>query len=262
MNGADFVPQPQNAWLEFIHVNASYNGSLALEDVSFHVPQGVRVALVGPNGAGKTTIFKLLVRLLPPVKGEILVHGLPLGHHCDCLAYVPQKDELNWRFPATVKDVVLMGRYGENKWFKRLEKEDDLVAMRSMEELDILPIKDKPIAELSGGQQQRVFLARALAQEPHILLMDEPFNGVDMTTQEKVIEILDHLKNQSVTTLVSTHDLNLASAKFDLVILLNRRLIAIGPPSQVMRKEVVRQAFGKGALDLGDLMVVDECCPE
>jgi manganese/iron transport system ATP-binding protein len=262
MTCGDFIPQPENAWLEFIHVDAGYNGALALEDISFHIPQGVRVALVGPNGAGKTTLLKLLVRLLPIRKGEILIHGLPLGHHWDCLAYVPQKDEINWKFPATVKDVVLMGRYGEGRWFGRRDKNDDIVTMRSMDELEILPLRDESISDLSGGQQQRVFIARALAQEPHILLMDEPFNGVDLTTQEKVIEILDHLRKLSVTTLVSTHDLNLASTKFDLVIMLNRRLIAIGPPSQVMHKETVRQAFGKGALDLGDLMVVDECCPE
>ncbi len=262
MTGGGIVPRRENAWIEFIHVDAGYNGALALEDISFHIHEGIRVALVGPNGSGKSTIFKLMARLLPLRKGEILIHGLPLGHHLDCLAYVPQKDEINWRFPATVKDVVLMGRYGEKKWIGRMKKEDDIVTMRSMEELDILSIKDTPISDLSGGQQQRVFLARALAQEPHILLMDEPFNGVDLTTQEKFIEILDHLRQMCVTTLVSTHDLNLASTKFDLVILLNHRLIAVGPPAQVMRKEVIRQAFGKGALDLGDLMVVDECCPE
>lgn len=128
--------------------------------------------------------------------------------------------------------------------------------------MGILPIRDTPISELSGGQQQRVFLARALAQEPHILLMDEPFNGVDRTTQEKIFEILDRLQKMCVTTFVATHDLNLASTRFDLVILLNRRLIAIGPPAQVMRKEIIRQAFGSSALDFDNLMVVDQCCPE
>src|SRR4030042_7136973 len=230
MTCGEIVPQRENAWLEFVHVNAGYNGALALEDISFHIPQGARVALVGPNGAGKSTLFKVMARLMPMRNGEIRIHGLPLGHHLDCLAYVPQRDEINWRFPATVKDVVLMGRYGKKGWLGKLNKNDVDVATRSLEDMGILPIRDLPISDLSGGQQQRVFLARALAQEPHILLMDEPFNGVDQTTQEKVIEILDHLRSLCVTTLVATHDLNLAASKFDQVILLNHKLIAAGPP--------------------------------
>ncbi len=257
-----FIPQPKNAWIEVEHVYAGYNGDSALEDVSFHIHEGVRVALVGPNGAGKSTLFKVLARLLPIQKGTVQIHGLPLGHHLDCLAYVPQKDEVNWKFPAIVEDVVMMGRYGKGGWLHRNKKEDNIVAMRSMEEMEILPIRTTPIADLSGGQQQRVFLARALAQEPHILLMDEPFNGVDSTTQQKMFEILDLLRKSCVTTLVATHDLNLAATKFDLVILLNHRLIAIGPPAEVMRKDIVREAFGSRALDLGDVMVADQCCPE
>ncbi len=262
MTGEPFIPQPENAWLEFKHVDAAYNGNLALEDVSFHIPEGIRVALVGPNGAGKSTLFKVMARLMPFRKGEILIHGLPLGHHCDCLAYVPQRDEINWRFPATVRDVVLMGRYGKKGWFGRLTKEDSLVATRSLDEMGIRDLSESPISDLSGGQQQRVFLARALTQEPHILLMDEPFNGVDQTTQEKVIEILDHLRQMHVTTLVATHDLNLASTRFDMVLLLNRRLIAAGPPGRVMRKEIIRQTFGSSTLDFDNLVVVDQCCPE
>jgi len=262
MMETELIPQPQNAWIELEHVDAGYNGSLALDDVTFHLQEGVRVALVGPNGAGKSTLFKVLARLLPLQKGKILIHGLPLGHHCDCLAYVPQKEEVDWQFPATVKDVVLMGRYGKNSWLARMKKEDNVVAMRSISQMGISDLADTPISDLSGGQQQRAFLARALAQEPHILLMDEPFNGVDLTTQEKLFEILDELQRQSVTTIVATHDLNLAMTKFDQVILLNRRLIAIGPPAQVFRRETIRQAFGNQALDLDQLIVVDECCPE
>jgi ABC-type Mn2+/Zn2+ transport system ATPase subunit len=262
MTEPEVIPQPQNAWIELEHVDAGYNGNLALDDVSFHLPEGVRVALVGPNGAGKSTLFKVLARLLPIRKGNILIHGLPLGHHCDCLAYVPQKEEVDWQFPVTVKDVVLMGRYDKNNWLGRVKKEDIVVAMRSMAQMGISNLSETPISDLSGGQQQRAFLARALAQEPHILLMDEPFNGVDLTTQEKLFEILDSLQKQSVTTIVATHDLNLAMTKFDQVILLNHRLIAIGPPAQVLRRDPIRQAFGNQALDLDQLIVVDECCPE
>jgi manganese/iron transport system ATP-binding protein len=261
MMDGNVVPLCENARLEFVHVDAGYNGTLALEDVSFNIPQGNRVAVVGPNGAGKSTLLKVMSRLLPITKGEVLIHGLPLGHHLDCLAYVPQRDEINWRFPVTVEDVVLMGRFGRSGWIRKLNKEDNNVAMRSMEEMGISTLRNTALTDLSGGQQQRVFLARALAQEPHILLLDEPFNGVDQTTQEKVFEILDHLRDMCVTTLVSTHDLNLAATRFDFVLLLNRRLVAAGPPSQVMRKEIIRQAFGSSALDLGDLVVVDQCCP-
>jgi len=154
-----------------------------------------------------------------------------------------------------------MGRYGKNKWLGWMNKEDNDVAMRSMAQMGMSELADSPIADLSGGQQQRVFLARALTQEPHILLMDEPFNGVDMTSQEKLFDILDDLRNKCVTTIVATHDLNLAMKKFDLVILLNHRLIAIGPPSEVMRRETIRQAYGSQALDLGEMIVIDECCP-
>jgi manganese/iron transport system ATP-binding protein len=262
MTNNGIVPKCENARLEFIHVDAGYNGKLALDDVSFNIPQGVRVALVGPNGAGKSTLFKVMTRLMPIRKGEVLIHSLPLGHHLDCLAYVPQRDEINWRFPATVQDVVLMGRFGKKRWLKKLDKIDIGVAMRSMEKMGVYSIRNESITDLSGGQQQRVFIARALAQEPHLLLMDEPFNGVDQTTQEKVFEILDHLRTICVTTLVATHDLNLAARRFDFVILLNHKLIAAGPPDQVMRKDIIRQAFGSSALDLGDLFVVDQCCPE
>ncbi|MBN2084994.1 MAG: metal ABC transporter ATP-binding protein [Anaerolineales bacterium] len=262
MTDDPFVPKCENARLEFHHVDAGYNGGLALADVSFNIPQGMRVALVGPNGAGKSTLLKVMTRLLPIRRGEVLIHGLPLGHHVDCLAYVPQRDEINWRFPATVQDVVLMGRFGKKRWLKKLNKEDTDVAMRSMDEMGILPIRNTSLADLSGGQQQRVFLARALAQEPHILLMDEPFNGVDQTTQDKVIEILAHLRSMCVTTLVATHDLNLAAGRFDHILLLNHTLIAAGPPDQVMRKDIIRRAFGPSALDFDNLVVVDQYCPE
>lgn len=262
MTNKEIIPQPGNAWLEVEHVEAGYDGKPALEDLSFHIPEGVRVALVGPNGAGKSTLFKVLARLIPLRKGDIRIHDLPLGHHCDCLAYVPQKNEVDWQFPVTVKDVVLMGRYGKNNWLRTMKKADIDVAMRSMFQMGIENLANTPIADLSGGQQQRVFLARALTQEPHILLMDEPFNGVDLTTQEKLFDILDELRRQCVTTIVATHDLDLAAKKFDLVLLLNRKLIAIGPPAEVLRRETIRQAFGSQALDLGEMIVVDQCCPE
>jgi manganese/iron transport system ATP-binding protein len=255
-------PCAENAFLEVEHLFAGYDNHIVLEDISFSVPQGVRLALVGPNGSGKTTLFRVFVRLLPIQSGKVLIHGLPLGDHLDCLAYLPQREEIDWKFPVTVKDVVLMGRYGKGSWLRVLNREDNKVAMRSMEMMDIHRLENESISDLSGGQQQRVFLARALAQEPHIILLDEPLNGIDTPTQEKVFEILDYLKIKSVTTIVAIHDLNLAKEKFDFVALLNRKLIAFGPPREVLRRETIRRAYGSQAMDLGETIVVDHCCPD
>lgn len=256
------LPATQNAWLELVNVTAGYDGPAILDGISLAIPQGARVAVVGPNGAGKSTLFRVLARLLPLRSGTIRVHGFPLGYHEDCVAYLPQREEVDWRFPVTVKDVVDMGRFRKRGWFRRFTKEDHDVVMRSLDQMGLSALANVPIADLSGGQQQRVFLARALAQEPHILILDEPLNGVDLTTQEKIFEILDQLRRDSVTTLFATHDLNLASTKFDLVALISRTLISFGPPGEVLCRENIHRAFGGQALLLGEMIVVDHCCPE
>jgi len=249
------------ARLELEEVTVTYNGQPALADVSIQVPHGAQVAVVGPNGAGKSTLFKALVGLLPLRAGRILIHGLPLGHHQDCVAYVPQREEVDWRFPVTVTDVVMMGRYGRLGWLGRPRPADRAIVRRSLEQMGIADLAGRSIGELSGGQQQRVFLARALAQEPHILLMDEPFTGVDATTQEATLRLLDQLRRQQVTVMVSTHDLSLATARFDQVLLLNRRVIAYGPAAAVFTPQALRAAFGGKLLHLEGHLVIDECCP-
>src|SRR5512138_3454584 len=227
--------------LEVQSADIGYGDTIVLRGLSFNVPHGARVAVVGPNGAGKSTLFKALVGLLPLASGRILIHGEPLGNHKDCVAYVPQREDVDWRFPVTVRDVVAMGRY-DRGWLRRLSAYDRQVVARSMEQLGIAALASHSISELSGGQQQRVFLARALAQEPHILLMDEPFTGVDVTTQEATLTLLDHLREQQVTAMISTHDLNLAAAHFDLVLLLNHRLIAYGPARQALSQANLARA--------------------
>ncbi len=147
-----------------------------------------------------------------------MVHGEPLGSHKDCVAYVPQREEVDWRFPVNVADVVMMGRFGRQGWLSRPSKADRAAVAEGLARLGIADLARRSIGELSGGQQQRVFLARALAQEPHILLMDEPFTGVDVTTQEAVMDVLDQLRGQGVTVMVSTHDLNMAAQRFDQVL--------------------------------------------
>jgi ABC-type Mn2+/Zn2+ transport system ATPase subunit len=248
--------------LEVINLSIGYGDKVVLRNVSFQIPHGARVAVVGPNGAGKSTLFKGLVGLLPLKSGRILIHGLDLGMHQDCVAYVPQREEVDWKLPVTVSDVVMMGRFGKLGWLKRPSPADQEVVRESLEQLGIADLGKKSISELSGGQQQRVFLARAVAQEPHILLMDEPFTGVDVTTQDAALNLLDTLRERSVTAITSTHDLNLAASRFDFILLLNKRLIAFGPPDEVMRQENLARAFGNSLLVMENgAMLVDECCP-
>jgi manganese/iron transport system ATP-binding protein len=249
------------ARLELQNVSVGYNGHEVLHDVTLQVPHGAQVAVVGPNGAGKSTLFKALVGLLPLWKGSVLIHGQPLGHHHDCVAYVPQREEVDWRFPVTVLDVVMMGRYGHLGWLKRPGPADQAAAARGLEQLGIRELAGEPIGELSGGQQQRVFLARALAQEPHILLMDEPFAGVDISTQEASLELLQQLHGQEVTVMVSMHDLNLAATRFERVLLLNRRVVAYGTANEALTPDTIKAAFGSEAVFLDSGIVVSHCCP-
>jgi manganese/iron transport system ATP-binding protein/manganese/zinc/iron transport system ATP- binding protein len=197
--------------------------------------------------------------------GQILIHGLPIGHHQDCVAYVPQREEVDWRFPATISDVVMMGRFRRQGWFKRPSKADQEIVAQSLEYLGISELAKQAIGALSGGQQQRAFLARALAQEPHILLLDEPFTGVDITTQETTLALLEKLKDHQVSVLVSTHDLNMAAQRFEQVLLLNHHLIAYGPAQEVLTREALQASFGEQLLVLehehqgSSTVIFDQC---
>jgi manganese/iron transport system ATP-binding protein len=249
------------ALLELRAVSVLYGGRLALDSVSLSVPHGAQVAVVGPNGAGKSTLFKALVGLLPLRSGEMLIDGHPRGEYHERIAYVPQREEVDWRFPVSVSDVVAMGRYGRRGWLRRLSAADRELVVRSLEQLGISDLGQRPIGELSGGQQQRVFLARALAQEPRLLLLDEPFTGVDVATREATLDLLVGLRTRAVTVLVSTHDLDLAAARFDEVVLLNSRLISAGRPAQVFTQEHLQAAFGGQMMVVdGKTIVVDQCC--
>ncbi len=248
--------------LEVLDISVSYGEKPILRNVSFQVPHGARVAVVGPNGAGKSTLFKALVGLLPLRNGRILIHGEPLGAHRDCVAYVPQREAVDWRFPVTASDVVMMGRYSQIGWLKRATRNDRAIVQQALEQLGIGDLAGQSIGRLSGGQQQRVFLARALAQQPHILLMDEPFTGVDAVTQGATLRLLDALRDQGVTTIISTHDLNLAAGHFDHLLLLNRGVISFGHPTDVLTQENLSRTFGSSMLILeSGAVLVDECCP-
>jgi ABC-type Mn2+/Zn2+ transport system ATPase subunit len=249
------------ACLTLEDVTVSYGKRPALESVTLSVPHGAQVAIVGPNGAGKSTLFKALVGLLPVRSGRVTLRDRDSGHAGDTIAYVPQREEIDWGFPVTVHDVVMMGRYGRLGWFRRPGAADREVVARCLDELGIAELEKRAIGELSGGQQQRVFLARALAQEPHVLLLDEPFTGVDLNAREALLTLLEQLRPRGITVLVSTHDMQTAAQRFELVALLNGRLIAYGEPAGVFTEEHLSTAFGGQALFLGGMVVIDQCCP-
>ena len=258
MMAHDGRPEP---YLVIEDATVTYNGRPALDAVTMHVPHGAQVAIVGPNGAGKSTLFKALVGLLPLRGGRVLLHGRAPGGQADPIAYVPQREEIDWSFPVTVSDVVMMGRYGRLGWLRRPQAADREVVARCLGELGIAELAGRAIGELSGGQQQRVFLARALAQEPHVLLLDEPFTGVDVNAKEAILGLLARLRERRITVLVSTHDMQTAAQRFELVALLNGRLVAYGPPPEVFTPEHIGTAFGGQALFLDGMVVIDQCCP-
>jgi manganese/iron transport system ATP-binding protein len=245
--------------LEVNNLTVSYNGKNALEGVSFRVNAGERVAIVGPNGAGKSTLFKAMVGLLHPTRGTTETNGAEFG-------YVTQRSAVDWSFPVTVHDVVMMGRISKMGWLRWQRPQDRDIVRQCLEQVGMIEYANRQIGELSGGQQQRVFIARALAQEASILLMDEPFTGVDAPSQEAILEILDRLHQQGVTVMVSTHDLNLAVERFDRLALINRQLIAYGPPQQAVTPQTLAAAYGGQALWRGEdyAMVLGDidCCGE
>jgi ABC-type Mn2+/Zn2+ transport system ATPase subunit len=249
------------ARIDIDHLTVLYDGEPAVENLTLQIPEGTRVAVVGPNGAGKSTLFKALVGELPIHSGYVSIHCQPLGSHQDCVAYVPQREEIDWHFPVTVEDVVMMGRYGRLGWLRKASEQDREAVARSLAQIEISELAKHSISELSGGQQQRVFLARALAQEPHILLLDEPFNGVDAPTQEAIFVLLDDLKKKSVTVMVAIHDLNQAMRYFDHALLLNKSLIAFGTPRQVLSSRNIRAAFADKVMVLDGTAITDDCHP-
>jgi len=259
------VHQPGSPLLELCEVSLRYNGRVALEAVSFQVNNGQRVAVVGPNGAGKSTLFKVIAGLLPATSGEVKVSGAGPGGHI-CIAYVPQRSQVDWEFPVVVNDVVMMGRIGKLGLLRWPRARDWDYVHHALEVVGLSHLANRQIGELSGGEQQRMFIARALAQEAELMLMDEPLTGLDVPSQEGIFEILDGLGQQGVTVLIAMHDLKLATDRFEQVMLLNRSLIGYGKPTDIFTPERLVAAYG-GHLHLvgaGDelLALSDTCCDE
>jgi ABC-type Mn2+/Zn2+ transport system ATPase subunit len=225
-------------------LSVNYGNKRVLTNVYLNIIPGQIYGLIGPNGAGKSTLFKSILGLTDYNTGKIQILGQGIDKVRGQIAYVPQRDEIDWTFPADVMDIVLMGRYPHKTLFQQLNQHDKKIANDALESLGIVHLKNRQIGQLSGGQQQRVFLARALAQEAEIILLDEPFVGVDLTTEEKIIGILKEEAAAGKTLLVVHHDLATVERYFSQVILLNQRLISYGPTGKVFTPEMIALTYG------------------
>ena len=224
--------------IEIRNLTVAYGENIALENLNLDVEAGSLMALVGPNGAGKSTLIKTILKFLKQITGEIKING-------KTLAYVPQRNSVDWDFPTTLFDVVEMGCYGRVGLFKRVNKEEKQKVLKAIEQVGMLDFKDRQISELSGGQQQRAFIARALVQEADIYLMDEPFQGVDSTTEKSIVDILKKLKSEGKTILVVHHDLQTVPTYFETVTFINKSVIASGKIKEVFTQENIDMAYKK-----------------
>jgi manganese/zinc/iron transport system ATP- binding protein len=225
-------------------LTVAYGEKPVLWDVDMDVPAGVLMCIVGPNGAGKTTMIKAIMGLVKPVAGQVTVFGKPYAKQRRMVGYVPQRNSVDWDFPTTVLDVVMMGRYGALGWVRRPGKTERRAAMEALERVGLTELADRQISQLSGGQQQRVFLARALVQDAQVYLMDEPFQGVDATTERAIVALLKDMRAEGKTVLVVHHDLQTVPEYFDWVTLLNVRCVASGPVPDVFTERNLRLTYG------------------
>ncbi|WP_433943128.1 metal ABC transporter ATP-binding protein [Paenibacillus sp. SN-8-1] len=237
------------------NLSVAYQKKPVLRDISFEVPEGQLIGIIGPNGAGKSTLIKAALGLLPRLSGEVLIYGEPYAQQRQRIGYVPQRESIDWDFPTSALDVVMMGRYGHLGWLKRPGREERRIAMECLAKVGMMDYADRQISQLSGGQQQRIFLARALAQDASLYFMDEPFVGVDAATEKAIITLLNELKQQGKTVLVVHHDLNTVKEYFDWVVLLNVSLVAAGPVDQTFTTDLLQLTYG------GRLTILDQHNP-
>lgn len=237
--------------VEIHDVTVAYDRKPVLWDIDITIPQGKMVGIIGPNGAGKSTLIKAMLGLLPLASGKIEIFGQPPSRQRELVGYVPQRETVDWDFPVTAKDVVLMGTYGRLGWFRRPGRAERALADECLEKVGMEAFAHRQIHRLSGGQQQRVFLARALAQEAEIYFLDEPFGGVDAATEQAIVVTLKQLRAAGKTVLVVHHDLQTVADYFDWVVLLNLRLVAAGPTETTFTAEHLHATYG------GRLTVLD-----
>ena len=247
----------RNPAVEVHDLTVSYHEKPVLWGIDFTLPSGSLTGIIGPNGAGKSTLIKLIMGLIKPASGYVLIHGQPQAKMRKQISYVPQRESVDWDFPVTAREVVLMGRYPHLGLFRRPSKRDRQIAEACLEKVGMLDYGSRQIGQLSGGQQQRVFIARALAQQAEVYFMDEPFAGVDAATQNTIFQLLTEMKQEGKTVVVVHHDLQSVEAYFNWVVLLNLRLIASGPTEKVFANELLQETYG-GRLTLlakaGELM--------
>ncbi len=230
--------------IEVADLTVAYQEKPVLWDVDMDVIEGTLMAIVGPNGAGKTTLIKSIMGLIEPAAGTVSIYGKPFKEQRQLVGYVPQRGSVDWDFPTSVLDVVMMGRYGHLGWVRRPGRDDDRLAREALEKVGMARFAERQISQLSGGQQQRVFLARALVQDAQIYFMDEPFQGVDATTERAIITLLKELSAAERTVVAVHHDLQTVPEYFDYVTLLNVRCVASGPVAQVFTEENLRATYG------------------
>jgi manganese/zinc/iron transport system ATP- binding protein len=238
--------------LEVHDMTVAYHRRPVLWDVDFQVPEGNLVGIVGPNGAGKTTLIKAILGLVPLASGKVEIYGQPYRDQRHLVGYVPQRESVDWDFPVTVRDVVLMGTYGRLGWFRRPGRAERELADQCLDQVGMRSFARRQIRQLSGGQQQRVFLARALAEQAQVYFLDEPFSGVDAATESAIVDLLQAMRNDRKTVFVVHHDLQTVREYFDWVILLNMRLVAGGPVAQTFTPDNLQKTYG------GRLTLLDE----
>ena len=257
MNDVALNTKTENTAIEVHNLTASYNRKPVLWDIDFKLPKGELIGIVGPNGSGKTTLLRNIMGLMEPDSGYVNIFGKKLNDVRERVSYVPQRESVDWDFPANVMDVVRMGRYRKNKLFKRLSQQDKETSTQALEKVNMLEFANRQISQLSGGQQQRVFIARSLAQQADLYLMDEPFVGVDAATEDSILQLLSAMKAEGKTVVIVHHDLQTAYEYFDHIVLLNTRLVASGPREEVFTPQLLQEAYG-GRLTvlskIGDLM--------
>lgn len=250
--------------LDVKNVSVKFSGHVAIEDISFHLHVGERVALVGPNGAGKSTLFKVIAGVLPATTGEVKIFGSSSGEHI-CIAYIPQRSQIDWHFPVSVEDVVMMGRAAKMKPFLPPDRHHREIVRHALATVDMQDLASRQISQLSGGQQQRMFIARALAQEAELMLMDEPLTGLDDPAQESLLNLMKKLQAEKVTIMAATHDLDQAAQYFDRIMLLNHQMICFGASHEVLSAENLKAAYGGRLRFLDDkstVLALDSSCCE
>ncbi|MDQ5853053.1 MAG: metal ABC transporter ATP-binding protein [Chloroflexota bacterium] len=235
---------PEAAPVAVRDLTVAYRDKPVLWDIDLTIPQGHLVAIIGPNGAGKSTLIKSMLGLVPAAAGSVTFYGKPYAEQRQLIGYVPQRGSVDWDFPTDALDVVMMGRYGKLGWLRRPGRQDRQIALQCLDQVGMADYANRQISQLSGGQQQRVFLARALAQDAQIYFMDEPFAGVDATTERAIVALLLELRKAGKTVIVVHHDLETAPDYFDWVVLLNVRLLAAGPMAEVFTVENLQRTYG------------------